>query len=551
MVKKLRCQTDFLVIGSGIAGLISALNASSLGKVIVISKTKPDDCNTSLAQGGIAAVLPGSDDSISLHIEDTLRVGAGLANPRIVEKVISYAPNVIAKLKRLGVNFTVKEGPDDGFDLTREGGHSRNRILHVADYTGRAIEEVLLEKVRKNPRITLLENHMAIDLLTQHHIPNYSMKPWEKIECYGAYVYDTKNEIVHTILARKTILASGGAGRLYQYTTNSQIATGDGIAMAYRAGAKVANLEFVQFHPTVLYEPSEDDNPAFLISESVRGEGGILVNSRGERFMKKYHPMGELAPRDIVARAIDHELKETGDKYVFIDIRHLDPNFIKKRFPNIYENCLKRGIDITKDLIPVVPAAHYLCGGVVVDEYGRTDIDNLYACGEVAHTGLHGANRLASNSLLEACAFADFCFDDIKKHGLGSKEFPTLPDWDDSGIFDSKEWVIIRHNFRVLRALMWDYMGIVRKVSRLEKALKRIRLIWQEVDDFYRTNPVRRKMLELRNMTYVAELMIRSALMRHESRGLHYLIDYPQPDSRFAHDTVLHYNSIYRETHIP
>jgi len=543
-------RTDFLVIGSGIAGLNFALKAAELGEVILISKSKLDDCSTSLAQGGIAAVLPGSDDSFELHIQDTIRAGAGLCKPEIVEKVVKYAPEVIRQLTALGVKFSRRESSTTSPALGREGGHSKNRIVHVADYTGRAVEDTLISAIRENPRIRVFEHHMAVDILTQHHIPNYSLRPWENIECYGAYILDIHSGEVHTILAKKTILATGGAGVIYQHTTNPSTITGDGIAMAYRAGARVANMEFMQFHPTVLYTPGETSERAFLISEAVRGEGAILYNSRGERFMPKYHPMAELAPRDVVARAIDHELKKSGDPCVYLDIRHRGADFIKKRFPNIYENCLARGIDITKEMIPVVPAAHYICGGILVDEWGRTDIENLYACGEVACTGMHGANRLASNSLLEAFAFADFCIEDIKRRGFSDDGFPTIPDWDDSGVFDRNEWVIIRHNYQMLRALMWDYMGIVRSMSRLFRAHDRVQEIWEEIDDFYRKNPVRRKILELRNMTYVAELMIRSAMMRRESRGLHYLTDFPHPDSRYADDTVIRPVGVYRENHI-
>ena len=379
-------------------------------------------------------------------------------------------------------------------ELGREGGHSRNRIVHVADYTGRAIEETLLKQIEKNPNISLWQKHMAIDLLTQHHLPNYTMRPWEDIECYGAYVLDIEKERVHKVLARKTIVATGGAGKLYVHTTNPSISTGDGVAMAYRAGVRVANMEFMQFHPTVLFEEGIEDKPAFLISEAVRGEGGILLNKKGER-IKIDHPMKELAPRDIVARAIDRELKATGEKCVYIDIRHRGADFVKTRFPNIYDNCLSRGIDITEELIPVVPAAHYICGGILVDENGRTDIKNLYACGEVTYTGIHGANRLASNSLLEAFAFGDFCFFDIREKGLGSSDFPSIPDWDESGVFDRNEWVIIRHNYQLIRSIMWNYMGIVRSLSRLQRALNNVRGMWEEIDDFYRKNPVRRKIL--------------------------------------------------------
>ncbi len=550
-MEKKSFNTDFLVIGTGIAGLTFAINAATIGKVIIISKSKAIETSTDLAQGGIAAVIPGTDDSISLHIEDTLRTGVGLCKPYIVEKVISYAPEVISKLTKLGVKFSHNEGSSrNDFNCGLEGGHSRNRIVHIADYTGHAIEKTLLEKIYQNPNIELLEYHFAIDLLTQHHLPNYPIKPWENIECYGAYALDTKNEIVKTIIAKKTLLATGSAGVLYQHTTCPSVATGDGFAMAYRAGARIANMEMMQFHPTVLYNPNESKPTDFLISEAVRGDGGILYNIKHEKFMKKYTELGELGPRDIVARAIDQELKATGERFVYLEIRHKGKQYIKKRFPYIYQSCLNRGLDITKEMIPVVPAAHYICGGVIVDEHGRTDIENLYACGEVAHTGFHGANRLASNSLLEAFAFADFCFKHVKRIDLSSEKMPIIPDWDDSGVFDRGEWVIIKHNYKVLRALMWDYMGIVRSISRLERALTRVRFMWEEIEDFYRKNPVRRKILELRNMAYVAELMIRSALFRHESRGLHYLKDYPNIDTRFARDTILKSTGLYNETHL-
>ncbi len=434
--------------------------------------------------------------------------------------------------------------------LGREGGHSNSRIVHVADYTGRAVEDALIRAVSDNPDIRTMENYMAVDILTQHHLPNYNLRPWENIECYGAYVLSIQSGEVHTILARKTILATGGSGIIYQHTTNPSVATGDGITMAYRAGARIANMEFMQFHPTVLYTESGETERAFLISEAVRGEGAKLVNANGERFMQNYHPSAELAPRDVVAQAIDHELKKTGEPCVYLDIRHKGADFIRKRFPNIYENCLKENIDITTDRIPVVPAAHYICGGILVDEWGRTDIENLYACGEVACSGMHGANRLASNSLLEAFSFAHFCIQDIQRRGLGSNDFPDIPDWDDSGVFDRNEWVIIRHNYQMLRALMWDYMGIVRSLSRLTRAHSRVQAMWEEIDDFYRKNPVRRKILELRNMAYVADLMIRSAMQRRESRGLHYLSDFPETDSRYTFDTIIRSPGFYRESHI-
>ena len=542
---------DFLVIGSGIAGLTFALDAAKLGKVILISKSALDEGSTSLAQGGIAAVLPETNDSFESHIRDTFRTGAGLCKPSIVEKIVQYAPKVIAQLSEFGVNFTRRESNEKDPQLGREGGHSKNRIVYVADYTGRAVEDTLISAVKSNPNIEILENYMAVDLLTQHHIPNYSLRPWENIECYGAYVLDIGSGEVHKILARKTILATGGSGVVYLHTTNPSVSTGDGIAMAYRAGARIANMEFMQFHPTVLYVQGEQNKRAFLISEAVRGEGAILLNAAGERFMPKYHKMLELAPRDIVARAIDIELKKSGDPCVYLDIRDKGTDFIEKRFPNIYENCFKHKIDITKELIPVVPAAHYICGGVMVDEWGRTDIENLYACGETAHTGMHGANRLASNSLLEAFSMAKFCIENIEREGFGDKKIPDIPEWDDSGVFNGNEWVIIRHNYQMLRTLMWDYMGIVRSLSRLKRAHARVQAMWVEIDDFYRKNPVRRKILELRNMAYAADSMIRSAMSRRESRGIHYIVDFPETDTRYANDTIIRSSGIYRESHLP
>ncbi len=551
---------DFLVLGSGISGLSFALKAAKMGKVLVVTKTRAEIGCTALAQGGIAAVLPTGDrdDSFELHVEDTLRTGAGICKRTVVEKVVQYAPKVVEQLTALGVEFTKREEPGephegpDGFapGLTREGGHSRSRVVHVADFTGRAIEQALLAVARAEPNIEIWEYHMAVDLLTQHQIEGYVMRPWDSIRCYGAYILDIQTEVVHTVIARKTILATGGAGKIYLHTTNPNVSSGDGIALAFRAGASIGNLEFMQFHPTVLYDVRNDDEPSFLISEAVRGEGAILLNSDGKRFMRDYHDMAELAPRDIVARAIDTELKQSGERFVYLDIRDKSESFLRKRFPTIYRTCAEQGIDIAHDLIPVVPAAHYLCGGIVVDEWGNTDIENLYACGECACTGMHGANRLASNSLLEAFAFADFCFADICRCGFDSEILPKIPSWDDSGAFDRKEWVILRHNYQMLRAIMWDYMGIVRSISRLERALDRVRLMWSEIDEFYRKNPVRLKILELRNMAYIAESMIRCALLRKESRGLHYVSDFPNTENSFLHDTILKHSGIYKETHI-
>ena len=397
-------ETDFLVIGSGIGGLSFALQASELGEVVIVTKKEDSESNTNYAQGGIASVL-AKDDSFELHLEDTLKGGAGLCNPEVVKKVVEAGPGCIEELVEIGVRFSKKRGKEEEFDLGLEGGHSKNRVAHAADLTGKEVENSLLGAVKAKKNVKILEDHIAIDLITQHHLKGYQRKPEERIKCWGAYVLDKDKNQVATCLAKVTLLASGGAGKVYVHTTNPSIATGDGLAMAYRGGAEVANLEFIQFHPTALYHQM---GKSFLISEAVRGEGGILRLKSGEAFMERYHPRKELAPRDVVARAIDYELKKRGDSCVYLDVTHLDQKFIKLRFPNIYGKCLSLGLDITKDWIPVVPAAHYICGGVVTDSEGRTGIENLYACGEVACTGMHGANRLASNSLLEAVAFAHF-----------------------------------------------------------------------------------------------------------------------------------------------
>jgi len=528
-------KSDFLIIGSGIAGLSYALKVSELGSVAIITKKKDSESNTNYAQGGIAAVL-STTDSFDLHIQDTIKAGDGLSNPEVVQKVVKAGPGAIQELIQIGVNFTKKKGK---FDLGREGGHSRNRVIHSADLTGKEIETALIKAVKSKKNIRIYEDHIAIDLITQHHLRGYRRKLGEKIRCWGAYVLDVKKGEVKKILARITLLATGGAGRIYLHTTNPDIATGDGIAMAYRAGARVANLEFIQFHPTSLYHP---EGNSFLISETVRGEGGKLRLKSGKTFMQNYHPLKELAPRDVVARAIDSELKKSGDFCVYLDITHLDKEFIQQRFPNIYNRCLFLGIDITKEWIPVVPAAHYMCGGVVTNLEGETNINNLYACGEVAMTGMHGANRLASNSLLEAVVFADLAAESSKSkfREFKSFEFPKVPEWSTKGVFDHKEWVIISHARQEIESLMWNLVGIVRSNSRLEMAKTRIDILLKEINRFYHLNPVTYEVIELRNISTVAELIIRSALLRKESRGLHYNQDYPKKDDRnWKKDTIL------------
>ena len=528
-------KTDFLIIGSGIAGLSYALKVSEIGSVAIITKKEDSESNTNYAQGGIAAVLSPAD-SFELHIQDTLKAGDGLSNPDVVKRVIEAGPGAIEELIQIGVRFTREK---DSLDLGREGGHSRNRVAHAADLTGKEIESALIQAVKSKVNVKIYEDHLAVDLITQHHLKGYRKKPEEKIKCWGAYVLDVRTGEVNKFLSKITLLATGGAGRIYLHTTNPAIATGDGIAMAYRAGARVANLEFIQFHPTSLYHP---EGNSFLISEAVRGEGGKLRLKSGEFFMQNYHPSKELAPRDVVARAIDSELKKSGEPCVYLDITHLEKKFIQQRFPNIYQRCLSLGIDIAENWIPVVPAAHYMCGGVITNPEGETDIENLYACGEVAMTGMHGANRLASNSLLEAVVFANFSAESSKKKCEKEKVpgFPPIPEWSTKGVFDHKEWVIISHARQEIEALMWNLVGIVRSNGRLEMAKTRMDILLEEINKFYHQNPVTYEVIELRNISIVAELIIRSALWRKESRGLHYNQDYPQKDDRnWKKDTIL------------
>ena len=533
-------QADFLVIGSGIAGLSFALKVSQHGTVAVITKKEEAESNTNYAHGGIASVV-STQDTFELHIEDTMKGGAGLSRREAVELVVREGPERIRELMSWGVQFSRRkaESGEEVLDLGREGGHSRNRIVHAADMTGREIERVLLERAKESENVRIYENHIAVDLITEHHLRGEARTPRGKLHCWGAYVLDIESQKVKRFLAKVTLLASGGVGQLYSHTTNPKIATGDGLAMAYRAGAEVANLEFMQFHPTSLYHPG---TMAFLISEAVRGEGGILRLADGRDFMKNYHPKGDLAPRDVVARAIDQELKRSGEECVFLDVTHLDADFTRKRFPHIYGQCLSLGIDIAKSWIPVVPAAHYMCGGVVVNLEGQADIQSLYACGEVAHAGVHGANRLASNSLLEAVVFAHRAVQKaIQEVGpTGQFSFPDIPPWSEEGTFDSEEWVVISHDRAEIQLLMTDYVGIVRSNKRLQRAKQRIHIILQEIDEFYRRTLVTSDLIELRNLATVAELVIRSALMRKESRGLHYTIDYPQRDDQnWLKDTVI------------
>lgn len=531
--------SDYLIIGSGIAGLSLALKAASVGTVTIVTKKEKMDASTNFAQGGIASVLDPID-SFDLHIADTLESGAGLCNEEIVKVVVTNGPDMIHELISLGVNFTHDKTEVDRLDLTQEGGHSRRRIVHTKDLTGQEVERVLLQNVENNENIQIYENHMVIDLITTSKFIKRGISTNETEEtCWGAYVLDITTGEVKTFLAGVTVLASGGAGKVYLYTTNPDIATGDGMAIGYRAGAKVANMEFVQFHPTCLYHHLEKN---FLISESVRGEGGRLIDKGGNHFMERYHPLKDLATRDIVARSIDAELKKSGDECVYLDISHRDGDFIKGRFPNIYRRCLELKIDITKEPIPVVPAAHYMCGGIVADTHGKTNIKKLYAIGEVACTGLHGANRLASNSLIEALVFAKSAFEDSARliRDKGDVAFPPVPLWDSGSATNSDESVVVSHNWDEVRRLMWNYVGIVRTNNRLTRAMRRIEVIQQEIKDYYWDFIITRDLLELRNIATVAELIITSATMRKESRGLHYNLDYPDRDDKnWRHDTVI------------
>jgi L-aspartate oxidase len=509
-------QFDVLIIGSGLAGLTLALQVADQKKVCIVSKRTMQDSASSWAQGGIATVL-NSDDSIDNHIDDTLIAGAGLCDADITRMVTEHGREAVEWLIDLGVEFTREENSESGYHLTREGGHSYRRIIHVADATGHAVQKTLAQKVREHSNITLLDNHIAVDLITSKKLKRQSIN-----SCLGAYVLDNDSGKVITISAQKTTLATGGAGKVYLYTTNPDVSTGDGIAMAWRAGCRVSNLEFIQFHPTCLFHPHAK---SFLITEAVRGEGGILKLPNGERFMPMHDVRAELAPRDVVARVIDFEMKKRGYEYVLLDISHKPADFIKAHFPTVYKHCLSLGIDITKEPIPVVPAAHYSCGGIMVNDKSHTDIANLYAIGETACTGLHGANRLASNSLLECMVFGRIAAKDILT--AKQRELSDLPDWDESRVTDADEEVLITHTWNELRRFMWNYVGIVRTDKRLSRAMHRINMLRDEVHEFYSNFRVSNDLIELRNLLQVAELIVKSAMERRESRGLHFSKDYP------------------------
>lgn len=506
---------DTLIIGSGLAGLTLAIKLAKQQKVAIITKKSLLDGASGWAQGGIAAVL-SPDDTLDAHIQDTLIAGAGLCDEAATRYVVEHGKESISWLIEQGVPFTKDSASDMGYHLTREGGHSRRRIIHAADTTGHAVQETLATRVLKHPNITVLEHYMSVDLITSKKLDlpgNF---------CYGVYALNTVNDEVVTISAHNTILATGGTGKVYLYTTNPDTSTGDGIAMAWRAGCRVANMEFIQFHPTCLYHPHAK---SFLISEAVRGEGGILKLPDGTRFMPSHDERAELAPRDVVARAIDFEMKKHGLDCVYLDISHQSVEFLQEHFPNIYARCLSLGINISKEAIPVVPAAHYTCGGVVADLSARTDVKNLYAVGETSYSGLHGANRLASNSLLECLVFADAAVKDIL--GKPQQDIPRLPAWDESRVTDADEQIVISHNWAELRHFMWDYVGIVRTNKRLQRAQHRIQLLQDEIDEYYANFHISSDLLELRNLVLNAELIVQSALLRHESRGLHFSKDYP------------------------
>ncbi len=518
-------RTDFLVIGSGIGGLQFALYSSPYGRVTLITKKGLKESNTYYAQGGIAAVFDPRD-SFQQHIRDTLRTGCGLSRKETVELVVKEGPARVRDLARWAIHFTLKG--KYRYDLSREGGHSRRRIIHADDTTGQEIVNKLSMAVNQDRNIQIYENFIAVNLIIKTR--------GKRKVCWGAYVLDVEKGIIHTIISRVTILATGGAGKVYIYTSNPDVATGDGIAMAYRAGCRIANMEFMQFHPTCLYHPQAK---SFLISEAVRGEGGVLRLRTGEAFMKKYHPLKDLAPRDIVARAIDREMKEKGEDCVYLDITHKSSSFIKRRFPYIYRNCLAFGFDMTKEPLPVVPAAHYSCGGVMTDSFGRTDIKSLYCIGEVSWTGLHGANRLASNSLLEAMVFARRAALRAKEEVQEKLPFPAISSWNIGRAVDSNEQIVVSHNWDEIRRLMWNYVGIVRSNKRLIRAKRRIELLQKEIREYYWNFIITSDLVELRNIATVAELIIKSALRRKESRGLHYNVDYPKSSKRFRKDTIL------------
>ena len=518
-----RHTSDVLVIGSGLSGLSLALRLADDMDVTVINKSRFPESNSYYAQGGISAVV-GEEDSLDSHVQDTVDAGGGLCDRSVVRLVVERGPACVDWLCRQGVRFT-RTDDDDGnapYHLTKEGGHSHRRVVHVADATGEAVSDTLVAKAQAHPRIRMLESQLAVDLITGHK------QDLADNRCLGAYVLDRQSQRVHAHRARAVVLASGGAGKVYLYTSNPDIATGDGIAMGWRAGCRVANMEFIQFHPTCLYHP---DAKSFLVTEALRGEGARLLLPDGTSFMEGFDARAELAPRDIVARAIDHEMKRLGIDCVYLDISHRSADFVRAHFPTVHARCLSLGIDLAREAIPVVPAAHYVCGGIVSDMQGRTDVDALYAIGEVAFTGLHGANRLASNSLLECMVFAESASEHLRANISDWPAPPALAEWDESRVTDSDEEVVVSHNWDELRRFMWDYVGIVRSTKRLQRAQHRSQLLLSEIDEYYGNFRISNDLIELRNLAVVGNLIIESALARHESRGLHYTLDFPQADA--------------------
>jgi L-aspartate oxidase len=517
-----------LIVGSGIAGLVAALELQAHAHVVIVTKRSATEASTRYAQGGIASVMD-EQDSYARHVDDTLQAGAGLSRPSVAEIVVHEGPRLIRQLMQWGVRFSGGAEPD----LGREGGHTANRIVHFKDMTGYEVERALHAAVVQSANVSVLEDVVAVNLLGGRRATSQGNA---EARVHGAYVLDTRTGDIGPIAARATILATGGCGKAYVYTSNPDVATGDGIAMAFRAGARVADMEFVQFHPTCLYDPA---GSRFLVSEAVRGEGAVLRNARGEAFMARYDARRELAPRDVVARAIDQEMKQRGDKCVFLDVRHLSEAFLRERFPTIYEACAQAGIAMARDLVPVVPAAHYMCGGVLVDAFGRTDLPNLYAVGETACTGLHGANRLASNSLLEALVFADRAAADVLDRKLLQQPLPAVQPWTSDWTTSRYETVILDHDWDQVRRVLWDHVGIVRSDERLEIAAERLTLLRRAVEGYYWRYALSADLVELRNLALVAELIVRCARFRKESRGLHYNLNWPEPRDAFRGDTVL------------
>jgi L-aspartate oxidase len=520
-------QVDFLIVGSGIAGLTYALKVAKqfpAKKVLVMTKAAADETNTKYAQGGIAVVNDLENDSFQKHIEDTLVAGDGLCNPRIVEIVVKEGPERVQEIIEWGAKFDKEDGGD--YKRGKEGGHSESRILHHKDVTGMEMERALLDAVSRQKNIEIIKHCFVVDIITQHHLGYLITKATPDVECYGVYVLNLHTHKIEKILSKITLFATGGNGQVYRTTTNPAIATGDGLAMIYRAKGRIENMEFIQFHPTALYEPGVRGQ-AFLVTEAVRGDGGILRNKNEEAFMQKYDPRKDLAPRDIVARAIDSEMKRTGTEHVWLDCRHFNKDKFIEHFPNIYEKCLSIGVDITKSMIPVAPAAHYSCGGIKTDDWGRSSIKNLYACGECASTGLHGANRLASNSLLEAMVFAHRCFVDASERVEAIPFNTNIPDWNAQGTSEPQEMILITQSLKELQLVMSDYVGIVRNNIRLQRASRRLDLLWEETEQLYESSTVSPQLLELRNMITVGYLVVKGASFRKESRGLHYNTDYP------------------------